>query len=66
MKGLPMLAGWLLVLGGINLGLTGLLNYDLLGSVLGMGMISKVVNILVGLSAVYMAYNMLGAKKGKK
>lgn len=66
MRGLPMIAGWLLVLGGINLGLDALLNLNLLGTVLGTGTIAQVVNVVIGASAVYMAYNMLTAKKGKK
>lgn len=61
-----MIAGWLLVLGGINLGLDALLNLNLLGTVLGTGTIAQVVNVVIGASAVYMAYNMLTAKKGKK
>lgn len=63
MKGLEMVAGWLLVLGGVNMGLVGLLNYDLLASVLGTDMLLKVVDIAVGASAVLMAYKMVGAKK---
>ena len=60
-----MIAGWLLILGGLVLGLQGLLDYDLLGSVLGSGMLAKLVDIAIGASAVWMLYSMM-SKKGKK
>ena len=67
MKGLPMIAGWLLVLGGINIGLEGLLDYELFDSILGADMLlERALDLLVGASALYMAYNMLMVKKSKK
>lgn len=58
-------AGWLLVLGGVALGLEGLMNYDLLASLLGFGStIGRVLDIAIGVAAVLMAYKML--KMGKK
>ncbi len=44
----------LLVVGGLNWGLVGLLNFDLVATLFGvMSLISRVVYILVGVSAVY-------------
>jgi uncharacterized membrane protein YuzA (DUF378 family) len=51
-----MLAFILVVVGGVNWGLVGLMNYNLVSSLLGsMGGLEKIVYILVGLSAVYLA-----------
>jgi len=55
MKWVHMVAFGLLVVGGVNWGLIGLLNLNLVEMLLGMGMLSKVVYILVGVSAVYVA-----------
>lgn len=54
-----------MVLGAVNWGLVGLLNLNLVESVLGAGsMLTKVAYILVGLVGVYKAYWMLtGGKK---
>jgi len=54
----------LLVVGGLNLGLIGLLNTDVLASVLGGAdsAILKVVYILIGLSALYKLVRVLGKK----
>ena len=65
-KGIPMLAGWLVILGGISIGLQGLFGYALFDSILGMGtVVEKIVQILIGASALYLAYEMV-AKKGKQ
>lgn len=54
LKALHMVAYLLLWVGGLNWGLMGLLNMNLVSSLLGAGsMLEKVVYILVGLSAVY-------------
>jgi len=56
MKWLHMLAFILVIVGGVNWGLVGLMNFNLVTMLLGsMGGIEKVVYILVGLSAVYLA-----------
>ncbi len=45
----------LLVIGGLNWGLVGLFDLDLVAMLLGhMSMLSKIVYVLVGLSAVYL------------
>lgn len=53
---LDWLAFVLLVVGGLNWGLVGLFNFDLVTTLLGVdSILSRVVYILVGLSAVYVA-----------
>lgn len=51
----------LLVAGGLNLGLIGLLGLDVLGRILGTGSIAlRVLYIFIGLSALYIASLWLG------
>ncbi|MBI2330551.1 DUF378 domain-containing protein [Candidatus Daviesbacteria bacterium] len=58
------LVGWVVVIGAINWGLVGLLNLNLVESILGAGSIlTKAVYVIVGLGGVYMAYGMVGGKK---
>lgn len=52
-KGIHCVTFILLVVGGLNWLLVGLWDMDLVMKVLGSGMTTKVVYILVGLSAVY-------------
>ncbi|MDB6088870.1 MAG: hypothetical protein JWN85_1654 [Gammaproteobacteria bacterium] len=50
------IAFWLLVIGGVNWGLIGLFNFNLVAALLGDGSAaSRIVYTLVGLSAVYCA-----------
>jgi len=54
MKKIDVLAAILLVVGGLNWGLVGLLNFDLVAKLFGeMSVLSRVVYSLVGLAAVY-------------
>ena len=56
MKALDIIIAVLLVVGGLNWGLVGLFNFDLVGSIFGnMSFISRLVYILVGISALYQA-----------
>lgn len=56
MKALNLLALVFVVVGGVNWGLVGLLQFDLVATLLGAGsMLANIVYILVGLSAVYVA-----------
>ncbi len=56
--------GWVLVVGALNWGLVGLLNMNLVETILGAGsMLTKVVYIVVGLAGTYKAYVMLTSKK---
>ena len=55
-KVLHMVSFALLVIGGLNWGLIGLLNFNLVDTIFGVGgLIGKLVYILVGVSAVYIA-----------
>ena len=56
MKKMDVLVAVLLVVGGLNWGLVGLLNFDLVASLFGdASVISRLVYSLVGVSAVYQA-----------
>jgi uncharacterized membrane protein YuzA (DUF378 family) len=46
----------LVIVGGLNWGLVGVWNYDLVASMLGSGTLGRAVYVLVGLSALWMAY----------
>ena len=59
------LVGWVLVVGALNWGLVGLLDMNLVESVLGAGsLLTKAVYIVVGAAGAYKAYMMVsGGKK---
>jgi len=59
------LVAWVLVVGALNWGLVGLLNLNIVESVLGSGsLLTKVVYIVVGLAGVYKLYWLtMGGKK---
>jgi hypothetical protein len=47
----------LVIVGGLNWGLVGLLNFDLVATLFGsIAILQKLVYILVGIAAVYMIY----------
>ena len=51
---IKLIALILVVVGGLNWGLVGLFDFDLVATIFGdMSMISRIVYILVGLSAIY-------------
>jgi uncharacterized protein len=55
MNGLDWIALILLVIGGLNWGLVGLFRFDLVAALFGyMSWFSRIVYILVGISAIYM------------
>jgi uncharacterized membrane protein YuzA (DUF378 family) len=57
MKNLDVIFAVLLVVGGLNWGLVGFANFDLVASIFGSGTaLSRVVYALVGVSAVYQAF----------
>ena len=63
---LMMLANVLLIIGGLNWGLIGLFDLDLVQAIFGGSpMLVRIVYILVGLSAVYV-FLMWGGMTGKK
>jgi len=54
MKALTWITLILVIVGGLNWGLVGLFNFDLVGFLFGaMSAISKIVYVLVGISAIY-------------
>lgn len=64
MKQLDVLAAVLLVVGGLNWGLVGAANFDLVATLLGAGsVLAKTVYVLVGLSAVYQGLSFKAIQK---
>jgi hypothetical protein len=54
LNGLDVLALVLIIVGGLNWGLVGLFNFNLVSAIFGdMSVLSKVVYVLVGISALY-------------
>jgi uncharacterized membrane protein YuzA (DUF378 family) len=63
MKNLDLIAMVLLMIGGLNWGLVGAFNYNLVTNLLGdASMMSRVVYGLVGLCAIYEAYKFMQKK----
>ncbi|CAN5157485.1 hypothetical protein BH09PAT1_BH09PAT1_2260 [soil metagenome] len=55
----------LLLIGGLNWGLVGLFNFDLVATILGdMSILSRIIYIVVGISTLYVAA--MAMKLGKK
>lgn len=66
MNGLDWLAMILIVIGGLNWGLVGLFDFDLVALIFGdMSSFSRLVYIVVGVSAIYMIIEAL-VKSGKQ
>lgn len=56
---LDWIAYILLIVGGLNWALVGFFDFDLVATILGdMSMLSRIVYILVGLSAIYVLINL--------
>jgi len=55
-SGLDWIAMILVIIGGINWGLVGASEYNLVESIFGTDTITKIIYILVGLAAVYSIY----------
>ena len=54
----------LVIIGGLNWGLVGALNFDLVAAIFGgFSVLSRIVYILVGVAAIYMLVNMATKKK---
>ncbi len=59
MKSVDVIAAILLVVGGLNWGLVGLFNFDLVAAIFGSGTpFARIVYTLVGFSAVYQAISL--------
>ncbi|MBI2644217.1 MAG: DUF378 domain-containing protein [Candidatus Wildermuthbacteria bacterium] len=67
MKMLELVALILVLIGGLNWGLVGLLNLDIVATIFGgeESIVARVVYVLVGLSALYMAVTILPKKFAK-
>lgn len=73
---LHVVAFALVIIGALNWGLVGLLNFNLVEMLLGVGMLAQLVYVLVGVSALYVVFThkddcqtclmVLGGKKKKK
>lgn len=67
MKTLDIVAAVLLVIGGLNWGLVGFFNMDIIATVFGqMTMLTRVVYGLIGLSALYYIFNWRTSHKRSK
>lgn len=54
MKTINVITQILLIVGGLNWGLVGIFNFDLVAAIFGeMSVLSKIIYALVGLSAIY-------------
>jgi len=62
MNALDWIANILVLVGGINWGLVGAANINLVEMIFGAGNIANIVYILVGISALYMLFNMFMKK----
>jgi hypothetical protein len=55
MKTLKIISIILLIVGGLNWGLVGIFNFDLVAAIFGvMSVLSRIIYILVGLAAIYL------------
>lgn len=58
------LVGWVVALGALNWGLVGLLNLDLVATLLGEGsLLTRVVYVVVGAAGAYKLYMLVSKKK---
>ena len=53
MKVLDVIIGIFLIIGGLNWGLVGLFDFNLVSAIFGEGTLTRAIYIVVGLSAVY-------------
>ena len=64
MRAINIITLVLLIVGGLNWGLVGLFNFDLVATLFGdMSMLSRLVYILVGVSAVWQIVPLLQGKE---
>lgn len=66
MKTIDLITSILVIVGGLNWGLVGIANFDLVAALLGAGsVLAKVVYVLVGASALYQAVTIGAKSKGR-
>ena len=64
---LKTISKWLVILGAIEVGLMGIIRYDLLGNLLAnWPLVLQIVYVLIGFAGFWGAYAMLTNKKKKK
>lgn len=67
LSSIDWVAAILTIVGGVNWGLVGLLNLDLVALIFGEGSsLSRIVYVVVGISAVYLIFALLKLNGGKK
>lgn len=67
MKALNVVTLLLVIIGGLNWGLVGFFSFDLVAAILGSGsMLSRIVYILVGLSALWQLALLPSAMRGNE
>lgn len=55
MRVITQIAFWLVIVGALNWGLVGLMDWNLVASLFGtMGIVSRIIYILVGISAIWL------------
>ena len=65
-QNLELIAMVLLVIGGLNWGLYGLFNLDVISAIFGeFSALSRIIYVVIGLSAVYRVVQWLGCKTAK-
>ncbi len=63
MKILNLITLILVVIGGLNWGLVGIAGIDVVMTIFGAGIISQIIYILIGLSAIYVAIMAINGKQ---
>ena len=67
MKILNIIVAILLVVGGLNWGLIGFFNFNLVGTIFGyMSIFTRIIYCLVGISALYKIFQFKGTQKSSK
>lgn len=56
MKWLHIISFILVIVGALNWGLVGLFGFNLVSSILGAGMLTNLIYVLVGLAGLYLAF----------
>ena len=62
MKIVTHIAFWLVIIGGLNWGLVGLFDWNLVGFLFGAGFLSRLIYSLVGIGAVWLALDTITPK----
>lgn len=65
-KALKVIALILVIIGGLNWGLYGLFNFDVVAMLFGIGLAAQIVYVLVGVGALWLMIYYLFIKKHKK